>query len=140
MELIRAQGLSSGDCLLALQMLQDFVDDFRLSDIGNDAQLPSAKRAGCDIDLKYSFQAVGPGEGRAWLMLAGFGGIGDFGWMVIGFVSRSRRFGWDDVLAMLEVGCEHPVVAGEVRARSGHESGESGEEVCGLKHEMGGAI
>ena len=43
-------------------MVQDFFDDLWLFNAGNHFDFASTLRAGCDVDVKHSFEPLGPGH------------------------------------------------------------------------------
>ena len=45
-----------------------------------------------------------------------------------------------DAFAVFEVGCEDAVKSRQIQPGSGHQGGESGDEVERFQHDMGGAI
>lgn len=65
-------------------VLEYFVDHFGLSDIGDDAQLTSTEGAGCDVDLKYTFEPIRPGKGSDGSI--DVVRIGLTGWGLLGFL------------------------------------------------------
>ncbi len=45
-----------------------------------------------------------------------------------------------DVLPKTVVGCEYPVIPGEIDSGFGHQGGQAGDEVEGFQHNMGRSI
>ena len=76
-------------------MREDVADQRRVLDAGNDSELPTAVRAGLDIDGKHALQSPHP---------AHRGG----GLVVVYFAAGPMRH---DAGAVFAVGCEHPVEA-----------------------------
>ena len=101
-------------------MLQDFLNDFRVSDFGNDTQFTAAHRAYGNINIKYTFESLSPGEwGDKFVLACRF--IRCF---VIPFAFSFLHGGlvmlWHNEFSNLRIRREYTVIPNKVMSGSGY--------------------
>ena len=117
---VDAAGLARGE------MGEDSLDDVGRLDARDDAQRTATHATVFDVDVEDSLEPLHPAHGRGTRRMRLAGGL-------------MGRFG-DDTAAVLEVRGEHAVVSGEMGAGARYESGEAGDEVHRVEHDMSGPV
>ena len=120
-------------------VVEDLVDDARVGDICDDAQCAATQGTYGDIELEGTPEALCPGQsmqfGRFWLawLVRLFRGVGRS-------VARFEWFAGHDAGPQFAVGCEHPVVTGEIDPWPGNQGREPGEQVQRFEEKVGRAV
>lgn len=134
-ELQSADGFSrlpAGRCRARGRAPSDVTEDLGhqrwMLDAGDDAEFPPTLRTGLDVDKVNGCAAsgegaLGHGENALQSLHPGHrrGGL-----IAVCFAAGAVRH---DTFAVSEIGCEHPVKAGEVQLGARHECGESRDKI-----------
>ena len=118
-----------------IQVGKYLVNDRRIFNTGDDFDGATAFAARLNVDIEYALETLRPGHG-----CPAFGGclVLRLIWRfeLVAFAPLGRRH----LRTMRAVGCEHPVIPGEIDPGLGHQSGQAGDEVRRFEDHISGAV
>ena len=110
------------------------MNNCRIFDTSDDVDITTTFTAGFYINIKYPLQPLCPCHRGTFF---GRGLVGLIGWLgLFTFAPSDRCY----PCAVLTVGCEHSVKAGEVYSWLRHQSNQPGNKIQRLKNYMGRAV
>ena len=115
-------------------MSEYLLNNCRVFDTSDDPDITSTFTAGFYVDIKYPLQPLCPRHRGTFF---GRGLVGRIGWLgLFTFAPSDRCY----PCAVLTVGCEHSVKAGEVYSGPGNQGDQPGYKIQRFKYDMGGAV
>jgi hypothetical protein len=125
-----------------IQVVEDLLDDGRVFDAGDDLYRSAALATSFDVEVEYALQALCP---RHRSVALGRGVVGDvwrlalaarFDMLTAGLAAFCRG----DLRAVFTVEGKNTVKSDEVHSGLGHQGGQPGDEIQGLKEDTRGAV